>query len=171
MDPRLPLLTDIDTQLRHYLGQGVDVHRTLVDKRYARDVLLVCDGMSGTELPHLSRRFREASQGSQSSRASLPVLNSAVDVPPTSSAGRSASDASHSPGHEAGPPQGWSNNTSGFGVSRPPMADFHRSPPRPNPDDIPTVLSDVVSDAAPAPAAPALPAPWQSLRRWLTRRG
>jgi len=57
-----PQLSQIARQMRRgllrELGQGVDVERLLADARYARDVLLACDGFDGSELPLLSAQFR-----------------------------------------------------------------------------------------------------------------
>jgi hypothetical protein len=96
MDPRDIIATRIDLHLRRHLGVGVDSHRALTDARYMRDVLLVCDAMADTDLPLLARQFRVAGE-------------------------RMAQEASQHPGHDAGPPQGWAANTSGFGVSQPPL--------------------------------------------------
>ena len=94
MDPRTLIASRIDLQLRRHLDQGVDVYRAVSDARYARDMLLVCDAMQGTPLPLLARQFRQA--GAHMAR-----------------------DAKLR-GRDAGPPQDWSANTSGFGVSEPP---------------------------------------------------
>ena len=91
MDPRSVIANRIDLGLRRQLGEGVDAQRTLTDERYARDVLLVCDALKGTDLPVLARQFRTAGE------------HMAVD--------RSVG------GHEAGPAQDWAMDTSGFGVS------------------------------------------------------
>jgi hypothetical protein len=40
------------------LGQGIDVQRLLNERRYARDVLLVCDAQPGTDLASLALHFR-----------------------------------------------------------------------------------------------------------------
>lgn len=42
------------------LGQGIDPARMLNEPLYARDVLLVCDALHGTDLPELARLFRQA---------------------------------------------------------------------------------------------------------------
>ncbi len=114
MDPRTVIASRIDLQLRRHLGLGVDAYRALSDDPYARDMLLVCEAMVGTGLPLLARQFR--------------------------SAGELMAREARRPGHEAGPPQGWSANTSGFGVSQPPRPDAPRQPGR---------------------------KPWYSPRRWL----
>jgi hypothetical protein len=92
MDPRTVIATRIDMGLRRKLGEGVDVPRALRDEVYARDMLLVCDALTATDLPLLARRFRAAGE---------------------------LMAAEQRAGHHAGPPQGWAVNTSGFGVSRP----------------------------------------------------
>jgi hypothetical protein len=89
MDPRTLIAGRIDLHLRQHLDIGIDTWRALTDEVYMRDVLLVCDAMRKTRLPLLARQFRVA-------EASV-----------------------RRPGHDAGPPQAWSADTSGFGVSRP----------------------------------------------------
>jgi hypothetical protein len=93
MDPRAVIANRIDLGLRRHLGEGVDAQRTLTDERYARDVLLVCDAMKGTDLPLLARQFRAAGQ--------LGAVEQGVG------------------GHQSGPVQDWAMDTSGFGVSEP----------------------------------------------------
>jgi len=93
MDPRAVIANRIDLGLRRHLGEGVDAQRTLTDERYARDVLLVCDAMKGTDLPLLARQFRAAERHMAAERI----------------AG----------GHHAGPAQDWAADTSGFGVPQP----------------------------------------------------
>jgi hypothetical protein len=170
LDPRAALITDIDMQLRHYLGQGVDQQRSLVDARYARDVLLVCDGMTGTDLPVLSKQFRQASQGV---RIALPVLRAAVvtEPEPRSAAGQQTiDDTSAAAGHDAGPPQGWAQNTSGFGHSHPAIADFNLAP-RYGTRDSALVATDRQGHLIPPPGiaasySPHTALPWYSWRRW-----
>jgi hypothetical protein len=94
MDPRTVIATRIDMGLRRALGEGVDLTRALRDERYARDMLLVCDALAGTDLPLLARQFRAAGEHMAAERRM---------------------------GHHAGPPQGWAADTSGFGVSKPPL--------------------------------------------------
>jgi hypothetical protein len=170
LDPRAALITDIDTQLRHYLGQGIDLQRTLVDVRYARDVLLVCDGMGGTDLPTLSQRYRQASQGL---RVTLPVLRAAVAIdaePPSASALQRNAESGAPGGHDAGPPQGWARNTSGFGHSHPPIADFNLSPHYGARDTAPAVTDRLGNVLVPPSAENLMPQgaalPWYSWRRW-----
>mgnify|MGYP003548182628 CR=1 FL=1 len=59
MDQRNIIVSRIDLQLRRHLGQPVDTHRAVSDTRYAKDLLLVCDAMEGTDLPQLATQFRE----------------------------------------------------------------------------------------------------------------
>ena len=94
MDPRTLIVSRIDLHLRRQLGANVDSYRALTDSRYMRDVLLVCDAMTGTDLPLLARQFRVAGT-------------------------RMAQEAQPSPGHDSGPAQDWAADTSGFGVSQP----------------------------------------------------
>jgi hypothetical protein len=58
MDSRAVTAARIDQMLRRELGHGIEAERLLADERYARDVLLVCDALRGTEAPGLARRFR-----------------------------------------------------------------------------------------------------------------
>ncbi len=95
MDPRSLIASRIDLHLRRQLGTPVDGYRALIDTRYMRDVLLVCDAMTGTELPLLAHQFRVAGT-------------------------RMAQEAQRAPGHDTGPPQDWAADTSGFGWSQPP---------------------------------------------------
>ena len=58
LETRRQLANRIHLLLRRELGQGIDVVRTLADPLYARDVLLVCDAMPGTEQASLAQQFR-----------------------------------------------------------------------------------------------------------------
>ena len=42
------------------MGQGIDPARMLTEPLYARDVLLVCEALPGTELATLAPQFRQA---------------------------------------------------------------------------------------------------------------
>jgi hypothetical protein len=55
---RLQLATRIHYALMRELGFGIDVGRLMKQPLYARDVLLVCDGCSGHDLPRLAIAFR-----------------------------------------------------------------------------------------------------------------
>jgi hypothetical protein len=56
----LQLADRMNAVLLRELGAGVDRHRMLKDERYARDVLLVCDGLAETPGPLLAHHFRNA---------------------------------------------------------------------------------------------------------------
>jgi hypothetical protein len=103
MDPRTVIATRIEMGLRRQLGESIDPYRALRDEGYARDLLLVCDALKGTDLPLLARQFRAAGEH-------MPAERSA--------------------GHHAEPPQAWAADTSGFGVSQPPAAPTAGPAPR-----------------------------------------
>jgi len=96
MDPRTLIASRIDLHLRRQLGTNVDNCRALTDSRYMRDILLVCDAMTGTELPLLARQFRVAGA-------------------------RVAEQAQPAAGHHTGPAQDWAADTSGFGLTQAPV--------------------------------------------------
>jgi hypothetical protein len=60
------------TLLVSWLGQGIDSPRMLADPLYARDVLLVCDAMPGTELAQLSQLFRGAMKAEPPTAVEVP---------------------------------------------------------------------------------------------------
>jgi hypothetical protein len=71
MDPRNMIVSRIDTQLRRHLGQPVDTYRAVSDARYVRDMLLVCDAMTGTDLPALALQYRDADEKTSAARRVL----------------------------------------------------------------------------------------------------
>ena len=71
MDPRHIIVSRINLQLRRHLGQPVDTHRAVSDTRYAKDMLLVCDAMEGTDLPHLATQFRAVDEQIIAARRAL----------------------------------------------------------------------------------------------------
>jgi hypothetical protein len=71
MDPRHIIVSRIDLQLRRHLGQPVDAQRAFSDLRYAKDLLLVCDAMQGTDLPHLATQFRAIHEQMTAARRAL----------------------------------------------------------------------------------------------------
>jgi hypothetical protein len=71
MDARTFIASRIDLQLRRHLGQAVDTYRAVSDARYARDMLLVCEAMQGTELPQLALQFRAADEQITAARRAL----------------------------------------------------------------------------------------------------
>lgn len=52
----------INALLVREMGQGIDPARMLAEPLYARDVLLVCEALPGTELAELVPKFRQALQ-------------------------------------------------------------------------------------------------------------
>jgi hypothetical protein len=82
MDPRHIIVSRIDLQLRRHLGQAIDTQRAVSDTRYAKDVLLVCDAMEGTDLPQLASQFRQADEQIIAARRAL-APRTATRVPST----------------------------------------------------------------------------------------
>ncbi len=58
--PCIKIISRMNVLLLRELGEGVDPVRMLSDPAYARDVLLVCEAMRGTELAELAPRFKRA---------------------------------------------------------------------------------------------------------------
>jgi hypothetical protein len=56
----LTIAERINAQLLRELQQGVDAERMLRDPLYTRDVLLVCDAFTGSDLASLAGHFRSA---------------------------------------------------------------------------------------------------------------
>lgn len=109
-DPRWPLAQRIHQVLVREIDHAIEPERLLTDARYARDVLLVCDALPGGEAPPLATQFR-----------ALP--------PPAAGVAANTAPAG-APGH-AQQPTDWSRDTSGFGVTRPPVdASAGSAPPR-----------------------------------------
>jgi hypothetical protein len=80
------------------IGHGIQIERLLGDARYARDVLLVCDACLGSELMALAAMFREVT-------AAMPAQQADRHEPPGHA--RQAND--------------WARDTSGFGLTQPPI--------------------------------------------------
>ena len=99
---RLELASRIHQQMLRELGQGIEVERMLTQDRYARDVLLVCDALRGSELAVMAAEFRAASQ---------------VVMRPLAP-----------PGHVVQATD-WSTDTSGFGPLSRPQPDADLPPP------------------------------------------
>ncbi len=57
---RLKIAGRISALLEHELREGIDAPRMVVEPLYARDVLLVCEALPGTEGPMLAAQFRAA---------------------------------------------------------------------------------------------------------------
>jgi hypothetical protein len=56
----LQLADRMHAVLQRELGAGLDRHRMLMDERYVRDVLLVCEGLADSPGPLLAHHFRRA---------------------------------------------------------------------------------------------------------------
>jgi hypothetical protein len=76
--------------LRRELGQGIDEARTLADPLYARDVLLVCDAMHGSELPGLAAHYRRVATLPAARPADADELRADADPPTPRGAGGGA---------------------------------------------------------------------------------
>lgn len=55
---RLKIASRISALLQHHLGEGIDPPRMVVEPLYARDVLLVCEALRGSELAALALQFK-----------------------------------------------------------------------------------------------------------------
>lgn len=70
--------------LQRELGEGIDARRMVSQPLYARDVLLVCQALHGTELPELAERYLAAGVGAGTGASSgRPAGNSAGEGPPS----------------------------------------------------------------------------------------
>jgi hypothetical protein len=56
----LKIALRIDARLRAELSEGIDAERMVAEPLYARDVLLVCDAMTGSEVQNLAGLYRQA---------------------------------------------------------------------------------------------------------------
>jgi hypothetical protein len=56
----LKIASRISGLLQREVGQGIDATRMVAEPLYARDVLLVCEAMPGSELAELAPQFRVA---------------------------------------------------------------------------------------------------------------
>ena len=63
--------------LRREFGQGIDSRRMVAEPLYARDVLLVCDALPGSDLARLAQQYREAAAEAPAARAA------AIEAPPS----------------------------------------------------------------------------------------
>ena len=100
---RLQIAQRIHQVLVREIDHAIEVERLLTDAHYARDVLLVCDALAGSEAPPLANQFRL-----------MPL-----PLPMPVAAAAAASGPVGAPGH-AQQPTDWSRDTSGFGVPQPP---------------------------------------------------
>ncbi|MEK8053544.1 hypothetical protein AACH10_25025 [Ideonella sp. DXS22W] len=99
---RLQIAQRIHDLLLGEIGHGIQIERLLGDARYARDVLLVCDACVGSELMALAALFRDLT-----ARQPAPAALGPADPPAP-------------PGH-AMQPNDWARDTSGFGLTQPPV--------------------------------------------------
>ena len=70
-DLQLKIAQRINLLLQRELAQGIDVPRMLAQPLYARDVLLVCDAVRGSDLAMLAQQFRDC--GDDVQRTTGPV--------------------------------------------------------------------------------------------------
>ena len=71
---QLKIAQRINLLLQRELAQGIDVPRMLAQPLYARDVLLVCDAVRGSDLALLAQQFRDC--GDDVQRPKDPVGSS-----------------------------------------------------------------------------------------------
>jgi hypothetical protein len=118
----LKIAERMDALLLPELGQGVDSLRMVAEPLYARDVLLVCDAMPGTELAQLARQYRVAA--TEPAQVEATPSRAAPGGPvtrPAAGQGRDGRGAARaSPDTGAGNSSGfgtnmWSRLVSGFG--------------------------------------------------------
>ncbi len=107
MDPtiRLRIATRIHFALLRHYGEDVAVSSLLTDERVARETLWVCEASGHDELVALGRQFETAAR--QEARAARLRAREAASATP------------HATPHAATPQDmAWSQDTSGFGLSR-----------------------------------------------------
>ena len=158
---RLQLAQRIHQALVHEIDHAIEVERLLTDARYARDVLLVCDALAGSEAPSLAAQFRL-----------MPI-----PMPAVAAAGAGARGPGSAPGH-AQQATDWARDTSGFGVTQPPPVapsagarPRAAEPPGGRPNSAPTSAPASAPTSAPAgrpTSAPDQRRPW--LARWRDSR-
>ena len=116
--------TQIAQRLRRELVREIDhailVERLLTDAHYARDVLLVCDALPGTVLAALAAQFREAT-------AAMPTLLAEADWNDAAPTHGLPAGPLAAPGHTRQPNE-WAGDTSGFGVTQPPLMSLPQAP-------------------------------------------
>jgi hypothetical protein len=153
----LKIAEQMDELLQRELAQGIDPYRMLAEPLYARDVLLVCDAMPGSELAALARQFRAATappvEIAPSPRRRKEPTPTAPDSPAAESLPAESLPAESLPAGETLPPGGKGARDSRFSPSR-----FFNS--------LFGGASDF--DGAPAPARPRT-RHWLSPSRWLDK--
>ncbi|MDE2368888.1 MAG: hypothetical protein KGN16_07935 [Burkholderiales bacterium] len=76
----------IHLRLMAELGEGIDTERMVEDPLYARDVLLVCDALRGSDLAQLAVMYRAALRAEprpEPTAAPLPETAAAESTPPS----------------------------------------------------------------------------------------
>ena len=111
----LKIAERMDALLLPELGQGVDSLRMVAEPLYARDVLLVCDALPGTEGATLAQQFRMAADEKPENQGSA----AAPSRPP--SAGRRSRLFAASLGARLS--SGFSMSNPGAGSSLPPQVE------------------------------------------------
>ena len=89
----LKIAQRMNTLLLNEIGQGIDPARMLGEELYARDVLLVCDALRGSDLSMLAPMYRKAA--------------AAADTAPSEGAPTSGFSASRFLSSIFGPPSGF----------------------------------------------------------------
>lgn len=73
LDPQLVKLAQrISAGLQRELGTGIDVRRMVAQPVYARDVLLVCQAMKGSELDALAHEYETLAASADTGGLSQP---------------------------------------------------------------------------------------------------
>lgn len=73
LDPQLVKLAQrISAGLQRELGTGIDARRMVAQPVYARDVLLVCEAMKGSELEALAHEFAALTASADTGGMSQP---------------------------------------------------------------------------------------------------
>lgn len=111
------LASRIRAGLQRHLGAGIDVDAMLSQPEYAREVMLVCQGLNDVELKDLAGQFEQASAGQPKP---MPRVSGNAVPELTQQALPRAPRAPGSPPESASAPQdaAWAHDTSGFGVTR-----------------------------------------------------
>ena len=102
MDPtiRLRLATRIHFALLRAYGEDVEVRTLLRDLPEAREALWVCQASGNAELMSLAQQFADATAAASAAAIKLPLPRAVAKAAPQDTA--------------------WSQDTSGFGLTRPP---------------------------------------------------
>ena len=145
VDPtiRLRIATRIHFALLRHYGEHVDVAGLLRGQADAREALWVCEASGHAELANLAKQFDEVTKA-DARRARSAARKPAAVSAATATAIRTAAKTTTSQTRHAPQDAVWAQDTSGFGVSRPPE----------------------IADTA---ARTAAPVGWLGAARWLRR--